>query len=779
MSSTKIAALLLSSVILVPVAFAQGRMGHPAPPQLQRVSASGTSSCSPDGLCLAVTVGLADPANPQACASGSSIVADVGDQLSWCYTLSNNSTQTLSWQTLGDTLQGSLFSEVQQDLAPSQSFQYVHLAIAGAVFAGDVSATWSASATRPTYTFDDSVAYDFIDASDGTLLDQTGGFPAGRTVPLQAPFPIDLFGTVTDQLCVGANGAIEVGTELCAIPSTLAFPSSYVPNAIAPAWSSYTDRVGQIYSKTLGNTVGQRRFVIEWKDMQLDFPTMDGFTFEVVIDEATRSYLFQYQSTGDGSGAFGDAGEQAIAGLQADTTTALQYSYFTPTLTPGLAVLWTLQQPQTFSVSADAQVDIGAAQLALPVTELDANAATGIRVTQPLVIGNDGNRTLTWSAGEYPASAVAPLPQRVIAAPAADAIAASAQRISTATNDAAAAPAQSGHVLGTSTVPAYAVQLDTGTGAQDFIGFDLLTPDPSLASIILPDIDQAGMNIAAGDFVDNDFSREWIIDYYADQLYTLDTSSGAKTLVGWSTLQNMVANEQWWGASWDPASGTLFASSNGSNGWSGLYSIDRGTAAATFIGQIDIGMPTNVADIAVDQNGQMYGLDTLNDVLLAIDKSSGHASIVGPLGVDAKFAQSIKFDRSNGTLYWTSYDTNGAAAVATIDPLTGIPTPVAPSGDHRQLFALAIAKAGGDCTQPLDAPWLSLETAAGSAQPGDPYGIYTVDFDATDLAPGTYDATICVFSNDPAYRTHPAAVPVHFNVAAGDDDTIFGDGFDG
>ncbi|HEY0229941.1 MAG TPA: hypothetical protein VGC55_01710, partial [Dokdonella sp.] len=531
--SFRLAVLLLSSAALAPAAIAQAHAGHPAPPRLQPVTLSGTGSCSPEGLCLAVTVALADPGNPQACGSETSIVADVGDQISWCYTLTNNSTQTLSWQTLSDSLNGTLFSEQQQDMTPGQSVRYVNLAVAGAVVDEDVSATWSSSASRPTYTFDDTVAYGFTDASDGSLLDQSGGFPSGRTAAVQTPFPIDFFGTVTDQLCVGANGAIEVGATVCAIPSTFAFPATYFDMAIAPAWSSYTDSVGSIYTKTLGSTPGQRQFVIEWKDMQLDFPTMPGFTFEVVIDEASGTYLFQYQSTGDGSGGFGDAGGDAVSGLQVDTTTALQYSYFTQTLTPGKAVLWTPQQPDALSVGASVHADIGAAQLALPITELDAQAATGIRITQPLVIGNTGNRPLTWNAGEYPPTGVAPLSRRAIEAPDADRLAALGQRHPPQTTTANVPRAASPHtILGTLGLPAYAVQVTQGGMLQDFIRFDVFNPGQDQATVIVPDLVSSNVNISGGDFVDNDFSREWMLDFF-NLLYTFDTTTGEKTLVGW------------------------------------------------------------------------------------------------------------------------------------------------------------------------------------------------------------------------------------------------------
>ncbi|MBA8889359.1 hypothetical protein FHW12_003602 [Dokdonella fugitiva] len=743
---------------------------------LHRTGVQAPRACSADGLCIDVGVALADPGQPDACSTQTSIVADVGDQLAWCYTLTNGSDHTLSWHTLSDSLHGDLFAQLHQDIAPGESWRYIKLEVAGAVVDGDVAASWTASGTRPDYAFDDGVAFDYIDATDGTLLDLAGGFSHARSARVQAPFPVGLFGTRSDVLCVGANGAIQPGSAPCAIPMTYAFPSTYVTSAIAPAWSGYADGVGSVYTKVLGSTPGQRRFVVEWTDLALDWPSMPGFTFEVVIDEASGGYLFQYLSTGSGQGDFGDAGGQAIAGLQADGTTAQTYSSFAPALTPGKAVQWTLQAPaDALSTTTSVHADVGAPHLVLPVAQLDAFAASGIVVSQPIVVGNDGNRTLQWSAGEYPASSVAARPLRATPRTAFDA---SALQRHPAKSAGSSARSPAG-VLGTPGLPAYAVQLDTSTGAQDYIGLDLFAPDAANAHVILPDIDLAGMNIAGGDFVDNDFSREWMVDYYYNELYTLDTTDGTKTLVGWPVPQMAQPNEQWWGVAWDPASGALYAVTNATNGWSGLYTIDRQSAVATFVGRIDVGTSTTIADIAIDQSGAMVGLDTLNDTLVAIDKATGQASVVGPLGVDAKFAQGIKFDRATGVLYWTSYDATGAAAVATIDPITGTPTPVAPSGDHRQLFALAIAKAGGDCTQPLDAPWLTLSTAAGTLAQGAPFGVYDVTFDATALAPGDYAASICVFSNDPTRRTRPAIVPVHFNVAPAAGDALFGDGFDG
>ncbi|HEY6941052.1 hypothetical protein, partial [Dokdonella sp.] len=480
------------------------RAGAAESAALHRVGAQVPHACSADGLCVDVGVALADPGQPDACGTQASIVADVGDQLSWCYTLTNATDRTLSWHTLSDSLHGDLFAELHQDIAPGESWRYIKLEVAGAVVDGDVEVSWTASGTRPDYAVDDGVAFDYIDASDGTLLDLAGGFSHARSALVQAPFPVDLFGARSDMLCVGANGAIQPGSAPCAIPMTYAFPSTYVTSAIAPAWSGYADGVGSVYTKVLGSTPGQRRFVVEWKDLALDWPSMPGFTFEVVIDEASGGYLFQYLLTGSGQGDVGDAGDQAIAGLQADATIARTYSSFAPALTPGKAIRWTLQPAaDALSASASVHADVGAPHLVLPVAQMNAFAASGIAVTQPLVVGNDGNRTLDWSAGEYPPSSVA---ARLLRATARTAFDASAlQRRPAKRADAATRPSPAGvpGTPGTPGLPAFAVQLDTSTGAQDYIGLDLFAPDAANAHVILPDIDLAGMNIAGGDFVDD------------------------------------------------------------------------------------------------------------------------------------------------------------------------------------------------------------------------------------------------------------------------------------
>lgn len=742
---------------------------------LEHVSVPRTPAiCSADGLCLEVTVGPANPADLGACATTTSVTATVGDPISWCYTLTNQSNQTLAWHSLSDSLHGTVFAQQAATLGPGQSLRHVLVERAAAAAAGPLQASWSASAEQARYDVDDTQPMSYVDASGEPALAMTGGFASGRSQAVQLPFAFDFFGVTTDRLCVGQNGAIEVGSTVCAVPGSMLFPSPYLNAVIAPVWMSFDPSRGSLHTRTLGEP-GQRRFVIEWKDLALTFPVMEGYTFEVVIEEATGAVVFQYLSTGSGDGAWGNAGDGAVSGLQQSPSSGQMYSQFAPTLTPGKAVRWTPAVQPRHSVATTADYDIGAPRLLLPIPAMTAFAGTGITIQQPLVIGNIGNRTLDWTAGEYPAAGsplrhLKPLP--AAADGHADAGRATVQRT-------LPLPSRPAQTLGEWQLPAYAMHLITGTGVA-FVDFDLRNP-ANRRTIMTDTGTGPGLdNISGGDFVGDDFAVQYQLDTLMDRLYRVDTLTGARTLIGWPTAANTVANERWSGAAWDPATDTFYAVTTANLGnqgcyWSGLYTIDLGTAQAHFVGPVDTGGNECLIDIAFDQSGALYALDIRTDALFTIDKATAQATRVGGLGVDANFAQSIKFDRASGTLYWLGY-AQGVGFVATLDPVTAQPAVVGPTPDSQEMSVLAIATAGTDCSTPQDVPWLSLQTSGGSFAPGAPVGVYPVTFDATQLAAGEYHATICVFSNDPAYRAKPAAIPVTFTVQA--PDAIFADAFE-
>jgi plastocyanin len=81
-----------------------------------------------------------------------------------------------------------------------------------------------------------------------------------------------------------------------------------------------------------------------------------------------------------------------------------------------------------------------------------------------------------------------------------------------------------------------------------------------------------------------------------------------------------------------------------------------------------------------------------------------------------------------------------------------------------------------DCAAPETIPWLSLDPASGTVVAGDAATDVDVMLDATTLAPGVYNASVCVHSNDEANALVP--VPVEFTVNVSAADQIFTNGFD-
>jgi hypothetical protein len=90
--------------------------------------------------------------------------------------------------------------------------------------------------------------------------------------------------------------------------------------------------------------------------------------------------------------------------------------------------------------------------------------------------------------------------------------------------------------------------------------------------------------------------------------------------------------------------------------------------------------------------------------------------------------------------------------------------------DYHALLVRAV-EAPDFCATPADVPWLTLSETSGSVAAHDS-GTITATLNPSGLANGSYAATLCITSNDPA---HPRlAVPVRFDVG----DRIFANGFD-
>src|ERR1700687_4454198 len=160
-----------------------------------------------------------------------------------------------------------------------------------------------------------------------------------------------------------------------------------------------------------------------------------------------------------------------------------------------------------------------------------------------------------------------------------------------------------------------------------------------------------------------------------------------------------------------------------------LYVIEPDTAAAKIVGPIHIkGLRSiGVTGLAVHpQTGVLYGITAgpspeLRPSLVTIDTRTAEAKLIGPLGAAGS---DINFD-SSGTLYVWLADKN---RLGTVDPATGVATPLGPSGIAGTGGGLAINARGEafvavtTATGTLDS--IDLHTGAGTRGPaltGAPY----------------------------------------------------------
>lgn len=117
-------------------------------------------------------------------------------------------------------------------------------------------------------------------------------------------------------------------------------------------------------------------------------------------------------------------------------------------------------------------------------------------------------------------------------------------------------------------------------------------------------------------------------------------------------------------------------------------------------------------------------------------------------------------------------------------PECGIDTPVTPSSiGFPNMHVILVVNVDDQppalpgCTNPNDIPWLSASPLSGST-PAGAIDDVSIAVDAGGLAPGEYDALVCVASNDMGGHA-PTEVPVHLSVTPPvDADCLFADGFE-
>lgn len=723
-------------------------------------------SCSGD-LCLTVTLAPADAGNPSLCGTATSLDVTVGEEINICYTLTNHSSTTLNYHTLVDGDVGTLLSNHPQAVPPHSSFQYNRVIVASTsqnATSGDFTSTWTAFDALPGYTASTAAPPPFVDISTGGTALNIGDDGA---VMVTAPFPLRFYGAESSNLCVGNNGGIAFGVATC---SNFPYANRVLPatNLTGPSLLPYWDDLlasGTAYHGAVG-TAPNRQYIVAWHDKtnygNNGLPDgQHGATFEVVFNESSDTLLFAYRTASFGGVAASyDNGASATVGLQQSATLASQFSYNTASLSDGMTISWTPVVPISLTASAEATVAVGAPRVVLtPSAGLSPVVAAGSNIRSSLQIANVGNRSLDWSWQAPSARAHFPASPRT----------AIEDFARSPAGQALVAPAQAGRRAalprGVDSVPAYGLRNGSATTIA-FVSFDLLDATQY-------DVLRTGHVFGfAADFVNDDFTKQYAVTAFDGnpRLYTIDTQTGEPTLIAQVPIPASGPGSNPYGGAWDPYTNQMYLTTIASGTrTTQLYTMDVATGNAAALGGPIAERMIN--EIAIDANGLMYGIDTYNDVLVAIDKTTGEAQAIGPTGLSLWLSQGLDFDDRTGTLYLGAFDqANGN--VYTIDTTTGQATLVGPS--FGEMGGLSIATSGVVCASEADTPWLRFDDAAGTVAAG-MNAATQIEFDAAALAPGSYEARLCFFSNDPDQRR--LVLPVQLTVTDGD--VLFRDGFDG
>lgn len=730
-------------------------------------SVNGNGGCGSGGICLQVGLAPADASHPNLCGTATALDVTAGDQVNYCYKVTNQSGLALGYQSLSDNVNGALLNLSALALPAGGSLQYNRVVTASA--SQSVISAWTAQDQLPGYAFgtgnlnpgtpghcDDRL---FADGFDGTPL-PCGGTPGDfidisatgtsidpgddASVAATLPFSFNLYGQSSNQLCVGNNGYILFATSTCptqGLWDNQPLPSSDLPaTAILPFWDDLY-RGGHVYTAAIGSAPN-RKFVVEWYQKNHAHGGANdagGVTFEVVFGE-DGSLRFNYLKSTFESDPSWDNGASATIGLQKNATLANTFSFGQPSLHAQFYVAATAANPSVFtSTDNGVSVNVGVPQIQLSPTALAGSATAGASTTATLGIGNSGTRALNWTVAEAPAAHLPPLGSRY-AFPMGAANGADAHRKEAVVRQRKAQTAANRPLI--AGVPAFAVMPEAGAYA------------PAARAVNGGHVDL----VRGGGFVNGRFDTQYLLG--DDGLKKIDTATGALTTINAATGDGDV-----WAATIDPSSGAMYYV--GGTAQQTLYRIDdlasgHAAAVAAIGGSAEGHL---LSAIAADAGGRLWGIDKTQDTLVAIDKRSGATSLIGSLGIDTEGVATLAFDAANGTLYLAALNAaRNASTMYALDLVSGAATVIAPLGDGSQhLTALAIAAPAAACSTPADVPWLSLAPSSGSTPAAGSVPV-TATLNAASLSAGVYHANVCVSSNDPAHAL--VAVPVDFTVNA-------------
>ena len=170
------------------------------------------------------------------------------------------------------------------------------------------------------YTWDDSVALNWIDATNGTDTGMSGSSSNQAVGPISLPFSFKYYENTYTSLYIAASGYLAF-TEASYWDDQDLIPSPREPNnVIAPYWSPTYIGTGNWVRYLSGGTAPNRYFAVEWHDVKGGAPgdsvgEDETYRFEAILYE-NGDIVFQYQTMAFNGGWWcGDIGIEDSEGL--------------------------------------------------------------------------------------------------------------------------------------------------------------------------------------------------------------------------------------------------------------------------------------------------------------------------------------------------------------------------------------------------------------------------------------------------------------------------------
>ena len=627
------------------------------------------------------------------CASTSSITVSAGTPVYYCYQIQNTGTVALNFHDLDDDQLGTILDNFNEAVAPGAFSSEVIVAETPMTTVTN-TATWTAVTSLAGYTADDTITVDFEDISaTGTVFtlgddDVSPAFPIG--------FSFDFFSNAYTDAYVSSNGFVTFAagsSSGCCTGQTLPDPAA--PNHhIAGGWEDVDpgEPGAALYYETLG-TAPNRRFIVQFSNVQ-HFPSGNAVTMEYKLFEGSNNIEVHYLD------APSDGGTHSAGIENVDGTAAVQYYIGGAGLTTPLAVRYALVPVETASDIASATVTVQAPNIDVSPLSLASVQLPDTTAQRTLTIANTGSLPLTWNLVEEPvaeAPGVIPI--------------GTADQASEGIGPSDLKPGQSWGtppMLSNWDAPE-AILYDNGPLVTHPGGGAGGADASVLQTALGMGTYGFGYQVTAGNRLADDFTITGG-GWFVETITFFGYQTGSSTTSTFTAMNLQI----WDGPPDDPGSMVVFGDTTtnrlSTTTWSNAYRV-----LDTDITASNRPIMANTVTVNTFLGAGTYWLDFQADGTGASGPWAPPVTVLGQTG-------------SGNAMQWTT----------AWDPATDV-------GPQDFPF---IVEGTSDCANPVDVPWLSVApdngtTANGSSTP------VTVTFDSTGMAFGTFNARLCLFSDDP------------------------------